>query len=292
MNYISSCHRYASEGQLTWLRGRNNMNGTKSTCLLLVTLGLLLLGCGQKQDEATRVEYTQEDGKKTSNIRKVQDGTAKYEIVGSGTVPAKAQELHNQARAKGQAGDYRSAMVLLKQAIEVAPQWAYPYYDLAFTHLLQGDMTNAVVNYQVVDRLEPAGFFTTKTALWTLAREEQGVFPKGTYLSYVSLEWADPAKKRELIERMNTNLPAFAPAWKERAQLTQDSAQALAFYEKALALDPDPETYGLCTINKAVLLFNDRRTAEARHLIVQLLRTNTTTTGTKTLANEVLKRWK
>lgn len=266
------------------MRGEGNWN------YLLLSLVLLWSACGRSKKDP-QVEFTDANGRKTSSIRQVADGEAKYEIVGSGTVPSRAQELHQAARAKGEAGQYAAARTLLREAIKVAPDWAYPYYDLAFTHLLAGDMTNAMLNYREVDRLEPKGFFTTKTALWTLAREENNTFPKGTYLAFVSLEWVDPAKRRELVEMMTTNLVQFAPAWKERALLTTNAAEAISYYDKALSLDPDPETYGISMINKAVLLYNEGKKAEARHHLVELLRTNTTTTMTRTLASEVMKGW-
>ena len=237
---------------------------TTVTLNLLLVAGTFLFGC-KKQDESDRVVYTMPGGKKTSDVRDLKDGAFTYQISGGGQkVPERAEELHRQARAKGESGDYASAIKLLRQASEIAPSWAYPYYDMAFTYLLQGDMTNALLNYSKTDRLEPRGFFTSKTALWTLERENNGTFPKGTYLAYVSLEWAEPDKKRQMIERMTTNLPAFAPGWKERAGMESDTDKKLAFIEKALALDPDPETYGICTLNKATHLRTAGKTTEAR----------------------------
>lgn len=247
-----------------------------------------IAGC-TKQGEGDRVEHTLDSGKETSNLKDLKEGAAEIRIPGDQKVPPKAEQLHRAARAKGEAGDYAGALSLLRQASEIAPDWPYPVYDMAFTYLIQGDTTNAFLKYREVDRLEPRGFFTTKTALWTLQREDQGVFPKGTYLAYLSLEWVDAAKKREMVGQIVTNLPAFAPAWKERALLVEDADQRLAFFEKALSLDPDPETYGICTLNKAALLNSSGRVAEAKRMIEALSTNDSSTLGTKALAIEFLK---
>jgi tetratricopeptide (TPR) repeat protein len=259
------------------------------TLNLLLVVGTFLFGC-RKEDQSDRVEYTMPSGKKTSDVKDLKDGALTYQISGGGqTVPEKAMELHRQARAKGESGDYGAAIKLLRQASEIAPTWAYPYYDMAFTYLLQGDMTNALLNYRETDRLEPRGFFTAKTALWTLERENNGTFPEGTYLAYVSLEWTEGDKKREMIEQMTTNLPAFAPGWKERAWMASDTDKKLAFVDKALTLDPDPETYGICILNKAAYLKSAGKTTEAREIIEGLATNDSSTISTKALAKETLK---
>jgi len=259
--------------------------------IIMLAWLLALFGCG-KQDAGTRVEYTKEGGKKTSDINSVEDGTAKFQVVGKQTIPAKARQLHEKARAKGESGDYVSAIKLLNEAIAIAPDWAYPHYDMAFTCLLQGDSDEALSKYKDTDRLEPAGFFTTKTAVWSLEREEKGSLPKGTYLTYVSLEWADPGKKKETIDRMITNSPSFAPVWKEKALITEDSQQQLQYFDKALSLDPDPETYGMCMLNKAALLNKSGQKAEAQRILEELSRSQTSTVNTKALAAEFLKKFK
>ncbi len=261
-----------------------------SFVILLVTGGVIA-GCS-KPDERESVEYTKTNGEKTSDVNAIRDGAATYQVLGGQKVPAKAEQLHRQARAKGESGDYAAGFSLLRQASEIAPGWAYPYYDMAFTHLLQGNTTNALLKYKEVDRLEPKGFFTTKTALWTLEREQQGIFPSGTYLAFVSLEWTEAEKRQEIIDRMTTNIPTFAPAWKEKALLMEGTDQRLAAFEKALSLDPDPETYGICVLNKAALLNSSGKASEAQRMVEELVRSETSTLGTKALAKDVLKTFK
>jgi tetratricopeptide (TPR) repeat protein len=254
-------------------------------CAVLVT-AVAGGGCG-KSDQS--VEYQAADGKKATDIKAVRDGKVSYQVMGKGSVPPKAAELHRQARAKGASGDHESAIKLLEQAIAIAPDWAYPHYDLAFTYLLQGDPVRALAKYREVDRLEPAGFFTAKTAIWSLEREEKGEFPKGTYLAYVSLEWAEAEEKRETIERMTTSLPSFAPAWKAKASLLTNSVERLQCIDMGLSQSPDPETYGILMLNKAALLNTLGKKPEAQQLIQGLITNQTSTSSTRMLAKEILK---
>jgi tetratricopeptide (TPR) repeat protein len=263
----------------------------RKVAITILVSGCAIAGCGKKNN-TDRVEYTKANGETTSDIHDVNDGKVGYKVLGGATVPAEAQRLHNAARAKGEAGDYESALALLRQAAKVAPDWPYPYYDMAFTYLLQGDQTNAFSFYKETDRREPKGFFTTKTALWTLEREEKGIFPRGTYLAYVSLEWSEPKKRATIIGQMITNLPAFAPAWKEQALLVADKERRSELFDKALSLEPDPETYGICMLNKAAILENEGKTAQARQMVEKLIQDDASTIGTKALAQDVLKKFR
>jgi len=270
----------------------NSLSAVSSTALIvLIVMGVFSGGCG-KPDAGNRVEYTQPDGTKTSEIKGIGDGQATYQVVGKGNIPRKAKQLHSEARAKGEAGDYESAIKLLNEAIAIAPDWAYPHYDMAFTFLLRGDSAKALTKYRDTDRLEPEGFFTTKTAVWSLEREENGSLPKGTYLAYVSLEWAELGKKQHTIDLMVTNTPSFAPAWKEKALLTETPTQRLQCLDKALSLDPDPETRGICILNKAALLNSLGQKTEAQKMAKELAQSQNSTASTKALAGEFLKTFK
>jgi hypothetical protein len=125
-----------------------------------------------------------------------------------------------------------------------------------------------------------------------LEREEKGIFPRGTYLTYVSLEWTEPKKRAKMIGQMITNLPAFAPAWKEQALLVDDKERRSALFDQALSLEPDPETYGICMLNKAAILESERKRSEARQMVEALIQDGGSTIGTKALAKEFLKRLK
>ncbi|MFO1489858.1 MAG: hypothetical protein U1F77_00180 [Kiritimatiellia bacterium] len=71
------------------------------TMAILLLAGALITGCSKKE-EHDRVEYIKADGKKTTDVKSIGDGAAAYQVIGGrAVVPAKAEKLHRQARAKG-----------------------------------------------------------------------------------------------------------------------------------------------------------------------------------------------
>ena len=170
-------------------------------------------------------------------------------------IPDKANELHQQARQHGAAGEYEQAIALLSEAQLLAPDWPYPAYDMAFTYLLMRDFTKAREHYDKTVQLSPRGFFTSITALNTLNREANGDLPEGTYAAYMSLEWIhEPNQKAKLVNTLVERVPQFAPAWKEYALQCDDLTEKLDALEKGLAANPDTETKGILLINKAITL--------------------------------------
>jgi len=183
-------------------------------------------------------------------------GPVRYEVIGKRTMPREAETLHQQAREAGGHGDYQKAIALLEQASELAPDWPYPVYDRAYTHMLMNDCDAARRYYRRTLELSPRGFFMAFTALDTLTREQNGELPMGTYLAYVSLEWlGDTPMRDDAAREMVKAVPQFAPAWKNFASLCNDDGERLAAIEKGLAAHPDAETKGMLEINKA-LVFN------------------------------------
>jgi tetratricopeptide (TPR) repeat protein len=259
-------------------------------CLFMGILTYLFsLGCSRESTD--QVVYTNKQGEQSTDITK-QDGKVSYQVLGGKSIPAKAKQLHEQGREKGAAGDYVAAIRLLNEAAALAPDWAYPSYDLAFTYLLKGNHTEALEKYKEVERLEPRGFFTAKTAVWALEREEKGIFPKGTYSAYVSLEWLDSEKKKMMVSQLTTSVPTFAPAWKEQAFLSTNEEEKLQCIEKGLALEPDGETYGILMLNKASVIYQKGQKAEAIAMVEKLKTDPTSTLATKALAQELLKSFK
>jgi hypothetical protein len=146
-----------------------------------------------------------------------------------------------------------------------------------------------LTNYLQVDRLVPEGFFTAKTAIWSLEREKTGVFPKGTYLAYLQIEWArSEPEKRKIVDALIRRVPAFAPAWKESAMLQEKLELRLTELEHGLGLNPDPETEGLLKINKATALHSLGKSDDCVKLLGALALATNSTTGTKALARATL----
>lgn len=216
-------------------------------------------------------------------------GRFRYEVLGRDHVPEQATDLHQRARQAGSRGDHAEAMTLLKQASALAPAWPYPVYDMAFTHLLDKDFEGARAHYQQTLRLAPRGFFTAITALDTLLREESGDLPRGTYLSYLSLEWAvDPADRKAAAADLSRRVPTFAPVWKELATFAEDDEERLALLERGLAATPDPETKGTLLINKALVLDARGDRAAAAHILTDLARDPHSTYAVEHMARATL----
>lgn len=203
--------------------------------------------------------------------------------------PADAEELHREARGLGQAGKYDAAIEKLKAAILLKPQWAYPYYDLAFTYFLKGDSAQALEYYRKTDALEPRGFFTAKTAIYALEGESSGRFPKGVYSAYMQIEWADDrGRKLAIAKGLAEKVPDFAPAWKEVAVLTNDAETQLHAIVQGLGKDPDAETKGVLLINKALLLHANGKQAVAKEIVEKLIADPESTNANVGMAKFVL----
>jgi tetratricopeptide (TPR) repeat protein len=217
-------------------------------------------------------------------------GQVNYEVMGNQNIDPKAQALHQEARQLGQTGKYDLSITKLEEAIKIQPTWAYPTYDLAYTYLLKGDFDNALKFYKKTDELEPKGFFTVKTAIYSLEGEKIGKFPKGLYTAYMQIEWTDDNKKKlEIANTITQKVPDFAPAWKELANLLDDKTSRLKAIEQGLSKNPDAETKGILLINKAVILDDNGKKEEAKTILGNLIFSSDVTTGNLELAKFTLK---
>lgn len=186
-------------------------------------------------------------------------------------VPAEAQELHAKARQAGSSGDYDKALLLLKKAGHLAPDWPYPIYDAAFTYLLKGDAERAVQHYELVVKMAPRGFFSALTAVDSLHREQKGELQEGTYLDFVILQSVtDREARKAALEALLQRSPEFPPAWKELAYLLDDETAKLAAIEKGLSYQPDRTTAGFLLINKSAILNRLGRHSEAVRILRDL----------------------
>jgi tetratricopeptide (TPR) repeat protein len=183
-------------------------------------------------------------------------GTFEWSLSSSVKVSDQARREHAAGRVAGNKGDYKEAIARFNAAAKAAPNWPYPNYDLAYIYLLQGAFADALKHYQLVDQGAPRGFFTVKTAVDTLRREQSGELPKGTYLNYVALEWeGDKQKVRSAVSAMTKSIPNFAPAWKAAAIFEDEPTRRLVMLEAGLKARPDAETKGFLLINKALRKF-------------------------------------
>lgn len=251
----------------------------------ILLLALLITG----NVVATEIIFKDSTGKVlTKNDLEGFSGTASWEIVSENTVSSKATELHNMGRELGQKGDYENSIVQLQLAAKEDPKWAYPVYDLAYTYMLMGNFEEAHKYYKKVDQMAPRGFFTVKTALYTLNGEKDGKFPKGLYMAYLSTEWLDGAKKIESLQNISQKVPNYSPVWKDLISYAANDEAAMKFIENGLSGSPDPETYGLLLINKALILHRNNKQEEAISILGALALDSKSSMGTEKLAKKTL----
>ena len=179
---------------------------------------------------------------------------------------------------------------MFARAHALAPDWAYPLYDVAFTYLLMGDEGRAEEYYASVDRLEPRGFFTSKTFIDSLRRERLGHLPAHFSKAFFLLEHAPRAQKRGMFQKIAERFPHFPPAWKELAVALDDADGRLAAIERGLALDPDRETLGMLIINKALALQQRGKREQAVRLLSELALDQEATVGTEMLSKLCLRQ--
>lgn len=216
-------------------------------------------------------------------------GNYNWQIMDEKKIPSKAVTLHNEARQHGGKGEYSIAIEKLLKAHKVAPGWAYPVYDLAFTYLLQEDFKNALKYYELTDKLEPKGFFTAKTAYWSLKKENEGSFQEGLYLAFMQIEWSDSdEEKLQIAKAIVRKFPTYAPAWKIIASQSNDHEERLNAIEKGLKSDPDLDTKGGLLINKALVKDLKGETEEAKKILGELIFDKNTTLANIELAKFVL----
>lgn len=259
--------------------------------MILMTSAQCSRRSNEKRAPASGVTVIAADGRTMAmDEASKESGTARYEIEADYAVPPEAEALHQQAREAGAAGQYPKAIELLDQAAKLAPKWPYPVYDKAFTYLLMKDDANALASYRKTVELAPRGFFTALPALDTLEREAAGKLPVGTYVSFLSLEWANSEdQQRATLERLTQQAPTFAPAWSKLATLLTSDQERLAALDKGLAAAPDAETKGELLINKALLLSKLGERAEAERMLKELIADPGATSAAVLLARESLE---
>ncbi len=207
-------------------------------------------------------------------------------------VPTEATTLHQQGREAGGRGDYDQALALFTKAAELAPSWPYPVYDRAYTHLLMRDFDAALADYRKTSEMAPRGFFTTLTAVHTLSREQLGDLPAGLYLSYLMLEPITDANERlPLLQQFVDKYPGFAAAWQGFANLAEDNSKRLTAIERGLAADPDPETKGMLSLNKALTLMGSGDSEGGVEILRALVTDQESTLATEALAKAMLERF-
>lgn len=221
----------------------------------------------------SKLIFSDDKGNKIS-LEDLEGVTGEYhwEVLSDKKISQKANKLHQEARALGGQGKLDQSIEKLQDAIKIAPEWPYPYYDLAFTFLLKKDFNNALKYYDLTNDLEPNGFFTSKTASWSLKKEQEGEFQEGLYLAFVQIEWMETDQEKiEIAKAIVEKYPTYTPAWKILAgKLENIDERKIAIY-KGLALDADSQTRDNLIINKALVLNLEEKKEDAIKVLGELI---------------------
>lgn len=257
---------------------------------------ILFSGCG---NETTVAHVSPSDSilykDAKGNVLTIDDlkdfsGTIEYEILDDVEVNPEANRLHQEGRELAGQGKYEESVEKLKAAMALQPEWAYPPYDLAYTYSLMGDDSSALKYYEITDSLRPQGFFTCKTALWSLRAERDGKFPAGMYMTFMEIEWVnDDREKMAIAQMIVDSFPAYAPAWMELSHLRDDYFSRMDAIEAGLAANPDPETKGIMLINKAAIYYAQGMQEEAVEILGEIIFDPEATGSNRELAKTTLK---
>lgn len=71
-------------------------------------------------------------------------GEYNWKIMEGKYIPNEAKQLHKEARHHGGKGEFYLSIEKLIKGNQLAPEWAYTIYNLAYTYLLQKDFTNTL----------------------------------------------------------------------------------------------------------------------------------------------------
>jgi len=257
-----------------------------------MAVAVLLISCkvDSQEDSSSSLIFEDAEGNQIL-MSDIEGATGKYnwQLMEQKDIAPEAKQMHQEARKYGGKGEYDLAIGKLKQAHQLAPDWAYPVYDLAYTYLLQKDFANALKYYEMTDEMAPRGFFTAKTAYWSLKHEQEGNFQEGLYLAFMQIEWMNSDEEKLQVARAITaKFPEYAPAWKIIASKSDDLNERLAAIEKGLASDPDAETLGMLLINRALVKDVQRKSDEAKGILGRLIFDEATTLANTEMAKYVL----
>jgi tetratricopeptide (TPR) repeat protein len=266
------------------------MNKIKRSIFLVFALFLGSCSTNGENETDNKIVFKDDKGNEISmsDLEGV-TGSYNWELKDDTQIPEEANRLHQEARQYGGEGKYDLAIQKLEKAYEIAPNWAYPVYDLAYTYLLQKDFSNALKYYKMTDEMEPKGFFMAPVGHWSLKKEKAGEFHEGLYLAFMQIEWMSTSKEKLQTAKMIVDkFPTYAPAWEVIAQQASSNEERLGAVEKGLSFNPDISTKGMLLINKALVKNIQKKEEEAKDILGEVIFDKETTLGNIELAKSVL----
>ncbi len=218
------------------------------------------------------VLFNEQGGEMTWEQFKSYTGRLRWELQTEQKVSTQAHTLFENGRRAGAQGDYTTAIELFDAARQNAPGWLYPIYEMAWSHLLSGDLAQAEKLYHRVNTLAPYGFFNSPQAESCLRLERRGEVARGTYRRLATLEHASRSTALLSVRGILAKSPGYAPAWERLAFFAEDTADIRDAIKKGLAADPDPYTLDMLHFRDAIVTHNEGDTDKAIKMLHRRLR--------------------
>jgi len=102
------------------------------------------------------------------------------------------------------------------------------------------------------------------------------------------LDFESDETKLEALRHITERFPAFPPAWQQLSSLIDDDDERLDAIDRGLAGDPDDETYGMLTLNSALITSRRGDAAGARLALDRLLADPRCTASAEALTTMIL----
>lgn len=257
----------------------------KQSLYLLLLICLSLTACGTAEND---ILYQDDKGNtlRMSDLENLSPASVRE----NREMMQQAVKLQQEARRFIKQTRFDDAIKMLKASNQIEPTWAQPLYDIAYASVQKGDFITALDYYKQVDKLEPKGFFTSKTAIWALEKENIGVFHEGMYKTYLRLGKLTAEEQQGLVANILEEYPNYAPAWVNYAGHLKDKKERLAALEKGLASDPDIETKGVLLVNKAFAMSQLGEKDAAIKILGQLMFDENTSKTNQEMARSVIAR--
>jgi tetratricopeptide (TPR) repeat protein len=190
-------------------------------------------------------------------------GNKDYQNILAAAKTLKAAPIMDEAVKKHTAGDFAAAIPLYIQALQIAPNNAHGYTNLAGAYQSSDDFANARANYQKALDLDPKGEVDNYYFIGLLDENAgQGakalqdymkyvqVAPRGTYATQaqgrISALRANPNATQKITTQAETQKSAEAQTNYDAAVKLQGENKlddAIASYNKAIAISPNEPSY-------------------------------------------------
>jgi tetratricopeptide (TPR) repeat protein len=172
---------------------------------------------------------------------------ARRAVEGGPYVDVLGKLLVERGVGQARAGELEGASATFDRAVELKPDWPFPWYQRGWVRFLSGDSGGALDDYRECASRR-AVFFTVQREIRCLEDVAAGLLPIEAYRSFCAIRDRvrdQPDEVEDAARKMNERWPDFAPGWLLLAETRlahSDPGGAREAAHEALRHDPDPDT--------------------------------------------------